>query len=81
MAIVQQRSMGEFVTFHHRVAPRPVFRSLLQHLSTAIEMLLAWQVRSRERRQLLALGDAALKDFGASRCDAEGEGSKPGWQR
>jgi len=26
------------------------------------------------------LSDGALKDFGASRADAEGEGSKSAWQ-
>jgi len=40
-------------------------------------MLLDWQERARQRRQLLALGDGALKDFGRSRADASNEGDKP----
>jgi len=57
----------------------PVKRAL-DDLSALIIRLLEWQERARQRRQLLALSDGALKDFGASRADAEGEGSKPAWQ-
>ena len=42
--------------------------------------LLNWLERARERRQLLALGDRALQDFGASRVDAAREGDKPFWR-
>ena len=45
-----------------------------------VTMLLDWQERARQRRQLLALGDAALKDFGRSRADADQEGNKPFWR-
>jgi uncharacterized protein YjiS (DUF1127 family) len=48
-----------------------------QRLATA---LILWHERAVERRQLLALGDAALKDFGASRADAAGEGGQPFWR-
>ena len=34
---------------------------------------------ARQRRALLTLGDADLKDFGASRADAVGEASRPWW--
>ena len=34
---------------------------------------------ARQRRALLQLGDAALKDFGASRADAWHEGGRPWW--
>jgi uncharacterized protein YjiS (DUF1127 family) len=67
-----------------RAAPRPQLLRLakraLDGLSTLILRLLEWQERARQRRQLLALSDGALKDFGASRADADGEGSKPFWQ-
>ena len=43
-------------------------------------MLLDWQERARQRRQLLALSDGALKDFGRSRADATNEGDKPFWR-
>lgn len=45
-----------------------------------VTALLDWQQRARERRQLLALGDRALQDFGRSRADAAGEGDKPFWR-
>jgi len=41
---------------------------------------LNWLERARERRQLLALDDRALQDFGASRADASREGTKPFWR-
>jgi uncharacterized protein YjiS (DUF1127 family) len=64
-----------------RAQPSPVtvIRRALDGLSTLIIRVLEWQERARQRRQLLALSDRALKDFGASRADAEGEGSKPFW--
>ena len=52
-------------------------------IATASEMLITlfdWQQAVRQRRQLLGLSDSALKDFGASRADAENEGSKPFWR-
>ena len=39
---------------------------------------LAFQV-ARERRQLLALDAAALKDIGLSRADADGEAARKFW--
>lgn len=67
-----------------RAADRPQLllsaKRALDGLSALIIRLLEWQERARQRRQLLALSDGALKDFGASRADAEGEGSKPAWQ-
>jgi uncharacterized protein YjiS (DUF1127 family) len=49
-------------------------------IGTLVTTLLDWQERARERRQLLALGDRALQDFGRSRADAAGEGDKPFWR-
>ncbi|MBI2253658.1 MAG: DUF1127 domain-containing protein [Proteobacteria bacterium] len=46
-------------------------------------LIITWldrQAQARERRQLLGLSDMALKDFGASRADAEAEGAKQFWQ-
>ncbi|MGH7121531.1 MAG: DUF1127 domain-containing protein [Acetobacteraceae bacterium] len=37
----------------------------------------AWSARRRERRALLSLGDAELKDLGISRAQALFEYSKP----
>jgi uncharacterized protein YjiS (DUF1127 family) len=67
-----------------RAAHRPHLllpaKRALDGLSALIIRLLEWQERARQRRQLLALSDGALKDFGASRANAEDEGSKPAWQ-
>ena len=60
----------------HRLS-RSAAAALLDNIVTA---LLDWQERARQRRQLLALGDGALKDFGRSRADAAGEGGKPFWR-
>jgi uncharacterized protein YjiS (DUF1127 family) len=52
----------------------------LAHVSEILIVLLDWLYRARERRQLLGLSDAALKDFGGNRADAVGEGDKPFWR-
>jgi uncharacterized protein YjiS (DUF1127 family) len=45
-----------------------------------VTTLLDWQERARQRRQLLSLDTAALKDFGRSRADAAAEGERPFWR-
>jgi len=60
---------------------REIAGAVLDRLGAFLIALLEWQERARQRRQLLALSDGALKDFGASRADADGAGSKPFWQR
>ena len=45
-----------------------------------VTRLLDWQERARQRRQLLALDGAALKDFGRNLADAAHEGDKPFWR-
>lgn len=59
---------------------REVAAAMLDHAGALLTALLDWQERARQRRQLLALSDGALKDFGASRADAEREGGKPFWR-
>lgn len=63
-----------------RAHPSLLVRSASHGFGALIIRLLEWQERARQRRQLLALSDGALKDFGAGRADADGEGSKPRWQ-
>jgi uncharacterized protein YjiS (DUF1127 family) len=66
-----------------RPATRPVCEiagAVLDRAGALVTALLDWQERARQRRQLLALSDGALKDFGASRADAEREGGKPFWR-
>ena len=58
----------------------PTLKTLAQGFATLIDTLLDWQDRARQRRQLLGLSDQALRDFGASRADAEREGGKAAWQ-
>ena len=45
-----------------------------------VTALLVWEERARQRRQLLALNELALKDIGRARADAAGEAGKPFWQ-
>lgn len=59
---------------------REVAAAMLDRAGALLTALLDWQERARQRRQLLALSDGALKDFGASRADAEREGGKPFWR-
>ncbi|MEZ5830762.1 MAG: hypothetical protein R3D05_06245 [Dongiaceae bacterium] len=49
-------------------------------LIQATDAVLDWQDRTRQRRQLLALGDRDLQDFGTDRCAAAREGDKAFWQ-
>lgn len=45
-----------------------------------IETLVLWAERSRQRRELAALNDRALKDIGLCRIDALRESEKPFWR-
>jgi uncharacterized protein YjiS (DUF1127 family) len=49
-------------------------------IDNLVTALLDWQERTRQRRQLLALDHAALKDFGRNRSHAVEEGDKPFWR-
>ncbi len=40
-----------------------------------------WNNRSLQRRELLGLDDAALKDIGICRQDAQMEAAKPFWRK
>jgi uncharacterized protein YjiS (DUF1127 family) len=46
----------------------------------AIDLLLTWQQRARDRRQLESLSDHMLRDIGLSRADVFAEASKPFWR-
>jgi uncharacterized protein YjiS (DUF1127 family) len=46
----------------------------------AIDLLLIWHRRARDRRQLEALSDHMLRDIGLSRADVFAEASKPFWR-
>ena len=45
-----------------------------------VTRLMDCQDRTRQRRRLLALDGAVLKDFGRNSADASAEGNKPYWR-
>ena len=49
-------------------------------LTRALDRLLDWRDRARQRHQLGGLSDTALGDFAASRADAAREAGKPFWR-
>jgi uncharacterized protein YjiS (DUF1127 family) len=49
-------------------------------LTVAIDRLLLWQQRARDRRQLAGLDNHMLRDIGMSRADLEPEVTKPFWR-
>ncbi len=51
-----------------------------QMLGAAVGRLAAWGERHRQRRALLGLDDATLKDIGLGRGDAFREAAKPFWR-
>ncbi|MGI9436736.1 MAG: DUF1127 domain-containing protein [Geminicoccaceae bacterium] len=48
--------------------------------SQVVNLAQCWVERSRQRRDLAALSDAALKDIGLTRDDVWQESSKPFWR-
>jgi uncharacterized protein YjiS (DUF1127 family) len=46
----------------------------------AIELLMVWHERARQRRQLQSLNDQMLRDIGLGRADVEVEAAKPFWR-
>ena len=49
-------------------------------LRRAVDMLLIWHERARQRRQLRSLNDHMLRDLGLTRADVMAESSKPFWR-
>ncbi len=56
-------------------------RSSLRALERALDLLLTWQERTRQRRQLEQLNDHLLRDIGLSRADVLAEATKRFWER
>ena len=46
----------------------------------AVECLLTWQERSRQRHQLQCLSDHMLRDIGLTRADILAESTRPFWR-
>ena len=49
-------------------------------LRQAVDLLLIWQKRARDRRQLQSLSDNMLRDIGLTRADVFAEAAKPFWR-
>jgi uncharacterized protein YjiS (DUF1127 family) len=49
-------------------------------LNDALDTMLLWHDRARQRHQLLELSDHMLHDIGLSRLDATQEARKPFWR-
>jgi uncharacterized protein YjiS (DUF1127 family) len=49
-------------------------------VARAVDLLLIWSDRMRQRRHLAELDDRLLRDIGVSRADVEGEISRPFWR-
>ena len=49
-------------------------------LTRCFDLIISWQDRAKQRRQLMEFDDALLKDIGISRADAEREANKPFWR-
>jgi uncharacterized protein YjiS (DUF1127 family) len=45
-----------------------------------VTLLLTWQQRAHDRRQLQSLSDHMLRDIGLTRADVFAEASKPFWR-
>ena len=58
----------------------PLAPRLASRLVRALDTVLLWHERARQRRQLLQLNDAMLRDIGLGRADALGEAAKPFWR-
>ena len=53
---------------------------LAMRLRRAVDLLLTWRERARQRRQLRSLNDRMLRDIGITRADVLAESSKPFWR-
>lgn len=80
MAITSTQIPTALVTCSPRLSVKALLAKVSTRASRLIITLLDRQAQARERRLLLGLSDMALKDFGASRADAEAEGAKPFWR-
>ena len=64
----------------HAAPAAPSNRAWRQWALQAIDTLLVWQERSRQRRALARLDDHFLRDVGISRADVAAECNKPFWR-
>jgi uncharacterized protein YjiS (DUF1127 family) len=63
---------------HGQAGHKPI--RLRDVLAAAIEQVMVWHDRARQRRQLHSLSDHMLRDLGLGRADVAAETSKRFWQ-
>jgi uncharacterized protein YjiS (DUF1127 family) len=81
MTMVTNRSRDDIRTNLGTAGPhRPLWAVVGAAIDGFVTTLLDWQERARQRRELLGLGDRALRDIGRSRADAIREGGQPFWR-
>ena len=81
MTMIKDRMILGFLENYQCHSRRPSLWAVAgAAVGNVMTTLLDWQERASQRRQLLDLDDAALKDFGRSRADAAREGTKPFWR-
>jgi uncharacterized protein YjiS (DUF1127 family) len=67
------RCHGPIRSAHQRTSWAPA-------VQRAVDLLLTWQQRARDRQQLQSLSDHMLRDIGLTRADVFLEASKPFWR-
>ena len=66
---------------HSGLRPGASFGGALRAVAArAVGLVLTWQQRARERRQLASMDEFGLKDIGLTRVDVQRESDKPFWQ-
>lgn len=83
-------STGDFKSCQASVAQHPPalgaagalrwVRAGLRLLERAADLVLSWQERAQQRRQLETLSDHMLRDIGLTRADVVAEATKRFWQ-
>ena len=69
-----------YVTGAIQLNRRSLLKAGFNLMQRALDMLLTWQERERQRRQLMTLDTRILSDMGMSRADAVAEYGKPFWR-
>ena len=80
MAMITDQMAHGFLRNYRRSSQASFWAMAGTAVGNLVTRLLDWQERARQRRQLLALDGAALKDFGRNLADAAHEGDKPFWR-
>lgn len=77
--IRRRRNSAQTITLAGR-RRAPILSSNESLLAQAVEALLVWLERSRQRAALMRLDNARLGDIGIGRAEAEREYRKPFWR-